>query len=401
MQALEGVTVLDFTQMTQGPWATQNLSDMGAEVLKIERPETGELRRHTKVAGRQVGGEATHFLSVNRNKKSITLDLKTERGLEICLDLAEEADVIVHNFRPDVMERLGLSYEDIKEVNEEIIYAETTGYGTSGPYADKPGQDLLLQSMTGLASITGRADDPPTPCGISVVDYHAATLLSYGIVLALFHRERTGEGQRLDTNLFNAAIDVQLSEFFNFMNMDIPLERSEEGIPLWQGSAPYAVYETKDGYITLSPVRTEDVEALGDLLDLPELADYSDRELYEQRDRIKREIEAVMREKPTAEWLELLEAEDVWCAPVRDYHDMYDRETGEVLDEQLTENDMVTTVEHSDAGTLQYTGIPVNLHGTPGEVKSAPPALGEHTEEVLEDLGYAIDEIEDLRGDVI
>lgn len=376
--ALSGVTIADFTQMMQGPWATQKLGDMGADVIKIERIG-GEWERQLEAGGRLLGDVSPFFLAMNRNKRSITLDLKSDEGRAVAGDIVREADVLVENFRPGVMDKFGLSYEDASSVNPDLVYVSASGFGRDGPYEERPGQDLLLQSMGGLARYTGRKDDPPTPVGTAVVDEHAAMLIALHTMFALFHRERTGEGQRVDVNLLNAALDFQCQEITAALNMDVEFERSEEGIAqAWLG-APYGIYETTDGHVAIAMAPMETIAAT---LDLPELAQYDSAEAtYEHRDEIKRTLEAYTREQPTDELLETLLAADVWAAEVNDFHDV-------AADPQVEHNEMLIELDHPNDGTFTTTGMPVEMSETPGVVRSPPPQPGEHTDEILAEIGY-------------
>lgn len=385
-RALDGVTIADFTQMMQGPWATQKLGDMGADVIKVERLG-GEWERTLEAGGRLLDDVSPFFLAMNRNKRSITLDLKTDDGREVALDIAREADVLIENFRPGVMEAFGLSYEDVTAVNPELIYVSATGFGSDGPYAERPGQDLLLQSMSGLARYTGRKDDPPTPVGTAVVDEHAAMLIALHTMFALFHKERTGEGQRVEVNLLNAALDFQCQELTAALNMDVEFERSEEGIAqAWLG-APYGIYETADGHVAIAMAP---MPLLAETLGLPELATYTTaEETYESRDEIKRTLEAYTREQASEDLLETLLAEDVWAAEVNDFQDV-------AADPQVEHNEMLIELDHPTEGTFTTAGIPVEMSETPGDVRSPPPRPGEQSEAVLTELGYDAAERERL-----
>jgi crotonobetainyl-CoA:carnitine CoA-transferase CaiB-like acyl-CoA transferase len=375
---LDGITVADFTQMMQGPWASQKLADMGADVIKIERIG-GEWERFLEAGGELLEGTSPFFLAMNRNKRSVTLDLKSDRGREVALDIVEQADVVMENFRPGVMDRFGLGYADVTEVNPDVVYVSGSGFGADGPYVDRPGQDLLLQAMSGLAAYTGKKDDPPTPAGTAVVDEHSATLIALNTMFALFHRERTGEGQQVEANLLNAAIDFQCQEITAALNMDIEFERSEEGIAqAWLGG-PYGIYETADGWIAIA---MSPIDRLADVIDEPELAAYdSPKAAFEHRDEIKRRLESFTREHETDDLLDLLLAADIWVAEVYDFHEM-------AADPQVEHNEMLVEMEHPEVGTFRTTGPPVNLSKTPAEITSPPPLAGEHTDEVLAELGY-------------
>jgi len=377
-QALDGVTIADFTQMMQGPWATQKLADMGADVIKIERPG-GEWERGLDAAGELLDGVSPFFLAMNRNKRSLTLDLKSDDGVDVALDIVEEADILVENFRPGVMEKFGLGYDDVREVNENIVYVSASGFGSDGPYVDRPGQDLLLQAQSGLASYTGRKDDPPTPVGTAIVDEHSATLIALNTMFALFYRERTGEGQKVETNLLNASIDFQCQEVTAVLNMDREFERSEEGIAqAWIG-APYGMYETADGYVAIAMTP---MDKLADVLNLPELAEYdTPAKAYEHRDEIKQTLETHTRERTTEELLETLLAADVWASEVNDFHEM-------AADPQVEHNEMIVELEHPQGGTFETTGVPASHSETPGTIESRPPRPGEHSEEILGEIGY-------------
>jgi len=378
MGALSGVTIADFTQMMQGPWATQKLADMGADVVKIERIG-GEWERTLPAGGRLHDGVSPFFLAMNRNKRSVTLDLRSEAGRDVALDIVAGADALVENFRPGVMDRLGLGYEDVREVNPEIVYVSGSGFGSDGPYVDRPGQDLLLQSMSGLARYTGRRDDPPTPVGTAVVDEHAAMLLALNTMFALFHRERTGEGQRVETNLFDAALDFQCQELTAALNTAETFERSEAGIgQAWLG-APYGIYETAEDYLAIAMAS---MDAIADVLGLDELRAYeTDRDTYEHRDEIKRTIEAHTRERARDDLLADLLAADVWAAPVCDFDDV-------AADPQVEHNGTLVELDHPEGGTYTTVGLTADLSATPGELAAGPPAPGDHTDEVLAELGY-------------
>ena len=386
-KALEGVRVLDFTQMMMGPWATQFLGDMGADVIKIERPGTGEWERGLRAMGELLAGQSPFFLAMNRNKKSVTLNLKEPRTRDIIRRLVETCDLVTENFRPGVLDRLGIGYEDLRSVNPSIIYVSGTGFGPDGPYADRPGQDLLIQSMSGLAAYGGRRGDPPTPSGSSIVDASTALMLAFSAMVGLFHRERTGQGQRIDVDLFDVAIALQCQELTAHMNMERRWERSEAGIGGAWLSAPFGIYATSDGHLALA---MGSLTMLGEALELPNLAAYDTPErAWADRDQVYRLIAARLRERPTGSWLQAFGPRDVWCARVQTFDDL-------VGDPQVAHNGVLASVPYPGAGDVRVVGVPVRFSETPGTIRLGPPTVGQHTDEVLASIGYSEDEIHDL-----
>lgn len=384
-QPLDGVTVADFTTAHQGPWATQKLGDLGADVIKIERYD-GEWSRELTVGGdRYVDGASPFWLSANRSKRSLNLDLKEEAGHEVAMDVISEADLLVENFRPGVMDRLELGYEDVRGVNPELVYVSATGFGGDGPYADRPGQDLLMQALSGIASSVGRSDDPPLPVPFPVVDGHAAMQIVFHAMVALFHRERTGEGQRVEVNLLDAAIDSQCQAFTVELNMDESFERSEAGIGQKYLPAPYGVYETDDGHVAIAMTP---IDRLADVLDHPTLTEYDP---FDERDALKRRLEEYTRTRPTEELVTTLVDADVWAARVNDF------ETA-ARNPQVEHNGIVVDVDHPapDADAFATTGIPASFSATPGGIDRGPPRVGEHAEEILRELDYDEALIDDL-----
>ncbi len=389
-RALEGVRVLDFTQMMMGPWATQFLGDMGADVVKIERPGAGEWERGLRAMGELLDGQSPFFLAMNRNKRSVAIDLKHPRARDVVLRLAERSELVVENFRPGVMDRLGIGYDDLRTVSPSIVFVSGTGFGPNGPYVGRPGQDLLIQSMTGLAAYGGRRDDPPTPSGSSIVDASTALLLAYSAMVGLFHRERTGEGQRIDVSLFNTAIALQCQEIAAFLNMGKPFERSEAGIGGAWLSAPFGIYRTADRPIAIAMAS---LAVVGELIGALELAEYDEgNRAYDERDDVYRIVQERLMERPAADWLEILATKDVWAAPVQTFDDLVD-------DPQVEHNRLLETVRHPSGGDLRIVGVPMRFSETPGEIRSGPPAVGAHTDEVLSEAGFSEAEIRALRDD--
>lgn len=383
---LEGIKILSFAQVGVGPAAVQLMADLGADVIKVERPGTGAWERSWSGPNAFLKEESLFFLGFNRNQRSLTVNLKEERGREIIYRLIPRTDVVVENYRPGVMNHLGLGYETLARINPRIIYCSATGFGPQGPYKDRPGQDLILQAESGLVSITGRKQDPPTPAGAPIIDMHAAALLAFGVVSALLHRERTGVGQKIETSLLEAALHLQLEPLVYFLNGRWLRERSQEGIATTYHAAPYGIYETKDGYLALS---ITPVEKLADTLDIPELKSFSEEDAHKRPDEIRRLVQKVLRTRSTAEWLEMLLARDIWCGSVNRY---------EVLEQhpQLVALDVFDTIEHPKVGRLKTLRHPVRYSQTPARLRRHPPLLGEHTEEILKEAGYSEPEIKKL-----
>lgn len=387
---LESVKVIDFTQMMAGPWGTQMLADLGAEVIKIERPGTGEWERGLESMGELLAGDSPFFHAMNRNKKSLTLDLKRDEAREILYRLVEDADVVAENFRPGVLDRLGYGYDKLSEINPGIVYLSSSGYGSSGPYVGRPGQDLLIQGMSGMVAHTGRGDDAPTPTGTSVVDEGTAMVNAMGILAALYYKQRTGKGQKIEANLLSTAVAMQCQEAVAYLNLGQRFERSEAGIGSPWLSAPFGVYPTADGFMT---VAMSDLPTIGRIFELPELEKYEDpMDAFHKRDEIKRAIEEKTPAKTTAEWLEVLNEQGIWCGPVNTFDEVFS-------DLQVEHNELVVTVEHPKAGEIKLIGFPAYFSETPATYRSAAPLVGEHNEEVLESLGYEEAEIRRLEED--
>lgn len=371
MQALDGIRVLDFTQMMFGPFGTQLLADLGADVIKIERPE-GEWERSLAMMGDYVGGESAAFLAMNRNKRSVALDLKDAKARDALLAIAASCDVIVENFRPGVMDRLGLGYEDFKKVKHDVIYCSGSGWGQDTPFAreNRPGQDLLIQAMSGLAAATGRRNDPPTPAGSAIVDHAAALTLANGIMAAIIARNTHGVGQRVEVDLYSTAIAMQCQEISTFVNQGSEYERSAGGIGAAWLSAPFGTYEASDGWLAVAMAPLEAVsEAVGE----PSIAHF---DAWTERDHAREALAGVLRTQPVAYWLDRLLPAGVWAARVRT--------TKEAVDELREQgSDLLVTVDGPNGAPIELVGCSIRLSETPWRQRLAPPRVGEHTAEIL------------------
>ncbi|MGW3955788.1 CaiB/BaiF CoA transferase family protein [Streptomyces sp. NPDC004752] len=381
---LSGIKVVSFTHFLQGPSATQLLADLGADVIKVEPPQ-GAFERSWSGPDAYVGGVSVFFLLGNRNARSVVVDLKNADGKAMLRRLLDGADVLIESFRPGVMDRLGLGYEHLRATNPRLVYCSLSGYGSDGPYRDRPGQDVLIQSLSGLAAATGAAGAHPTPVGASLVDQHGAVLGALGILAALHGRERTGEGTRVESNLLNAALDLQLEPLSYFLN-GFRGERSASGISSPFYKAPYGVFATADGYITVSLTSTD---ALAKVLDEPWFSTIEPDQEYAMREHINARIADRIAEHPTDHWTTRFTEHRIWHAPVNDYADV-------VADPQVEHNESVMTINHPQAGEIRLPAHPVRYGGQRPGLRRLPPQLGEHTREVLDELGYTSTEITQL-----
>ncbi len=389
MQPLKGVRVLDFTIFQQGPQASLAFADMGADVIKVEAPPFGDLGRVMGSTGED--RFSPYFLAHNRGKRSITLNLKTDEAKRICLRLAEDSDVMIHNFRPGVMERLGLGYEEVSQANPRIIYGHASGWGTKGPRAGHPAFDLAAQAQGGLISVTGEPDGYPLPAGVSVADYVGAINLALAVVTALYVRERTGKGQKIETSLLGGQIAMQAWELQYYMLHQTlgKAGRGHQYIPtIWH------VFKTADSYVVVGGLLPHSWPGFCKAMGLPELEDdprfAKFFDLLSTREELYAILDETFVKKPTKEWMELLTAADCICAPVASYQDL-------VNDPQVRANDYIVEVNHPTRGRMPVVGAPWRFSETPVEVAAAAPELGQHTEEILQELGYSWEQIGALR----
>jgi crotonobetainyl-CoA:carnitine CoA-transferase CaiB-like acyl-CoA transferase len=386
---LSGVRVLSLTHFLQGPSAVQLLADLGADVIKVEPPGRGAWERRWAGGRSFRDGESVFFLLANRNQRSLTLDLRTEAGKDVLRRLVRTADVLVENYRPGVLDRLGFGYDAVARLNPRVIYCSCSGYGPSGPYRDYPGQDLLVQAVSGLASLSGGADDPPVAVGTPVVDQHAAVLAAFGIVAALRGREQTGRGCRIDASLLAAALDLQIEPLNYHLNGGHLLPRSRFGLASTFHEAPYGIYRTRDGWIALS---LSPISRLAELTGSPALAAFRDEESFVRREQIAAVLAAVLPDRTTQEWLDLFQPAGVWCMPVNDYSRLME-------DPQVQHTLSLLHFDHPHAGPVRVLGHPLRYDGEAPPLRRRPPLLGEHTEEILREAGYTGEEIRRLRDE--
>jgi crotonobetainyl-CoA:carnitine CoA-transferase CaiB-like acyl-CoA transferase len=380
---LKGVKVLSFTHFLQGPSAVQMLADLGADVIKIEPPK-GAFERDWAGLDAFIEGVSVFFLLGNRNQRSLSINLRTEKGKKIINELVKDVDVVVENYRPGVMKRLGFDYETLREINPRLVYCSCTGYGSDGPYRDRPGQDLLLQAMSGLASLTGGKDAPPTPVGTAAVDQHAAVLAAFGIVSALFNREKTNKGCIVENNLLNAALDLQIEPLVYHLNKGPLWDRSALGSRFHQ--APYGIYKTADSWITIS---LTPVEKLVKVFKSPELNEVNQYEQEVRRLKINEIVAEEFLEKTTEEWFSIFQEYEIWCGPVNNYEEVE-------KDPQVKWNKVIGEVEHPEIGTVKLLRHPLRYNGEVPEITQYPPRLGEHTRQILQEQGLSESEIESL-----
>jgi crotonobetainyl-CoA:carnitine CoA-transferase CaiB-like acyl-CoA transferase len=378
---LKGLRVADFSQLVQGPSATQLLGDMGADIVKIE-PRAGEWSRGWSIGDTFVKGESLSYLAFNRAKRSITLDLKTPEGKEIARRIIKSSDVLIENFRPGVMDRLGLGYEALSAVQPGLIYCASSGWGQDGPYEDRPGQDLLAQSIAGVLMLNGTAADPPVPVGIGLADLTAGLHIVIGVLMALYERTHSGRGQRIDVNLLNSMMHHTTQELTLYLNTLREPQRSAAGVGHPYVGAPMGVYKTKDGYISIAMMP---VGKIASLVGIEGFEGNDSRNVTANRDEVKQKLEKGFERKTTAELMDIFMEADIWAAPVNTFPQVE-------RDPQVVHNEILVEFEHPVAGKFRTVGPPIEFSRTESEIRR-PPMLGEHKDEILAELGFSSAEI--------
>ena len=382
MKALEGIRVLDLTRALAGPFCTLMLGDNGADVIKVEMPGSGDDTR--KWGPPFIGEESAYFLSINRNKRSLTLNLRDPQAKEIFLKLAKDSDVIVENFTPGVMERFGLDYEAVKATNPNVIYCSISGFGQDGPYRSRPAYDQIMQGIGGLMSITGEPDGEPQKIGVAVTDIGAGMWAAFAIMAALHHRSQSGEGQYIDVSMMDAQIAWLTYQAGYFFANGTPPKRMGAAHPTL---VPYQAFMCQDGkYINVAvgSDRIWDRFCQGinreDLKDHPDYANNGDR--VRNRGAMVSMLQEYFLTRPVADWVKDLQAVNVPCGPINDLADVF-------ADAQVLARNMYQEMPHPTLGSIKQTGLPIKFSATPGGLDRHPPLLGEHNQEVLTSLGYS------------
>lgn len=374
---LHGYRVIDCSIAMAGPFAAQRLGDLGADVIKVE-PPAGEWQRFAAAGGAKGNRINVSFLSLNRNKRSLAVDLKADEGKNIVRELVKTADVFLQNYRPGVAARLGLDYETLSAINPSLVYVSMSGYGEDGPYRDRPGQDLLLQAMSGAMLSAGREGEPPAPAGQFLADAITASTAFEGVLAALLHRERTGEGQLVTVNMLDALTTLQMQELSVYTAGGVPQQRGTQPNAHVYIRAPYGIFETTDGYLALG---FADLQKLGEIFNDPSFAGMDPEEHgWSHRDELYETVSEHLRTQSTQHWLDVLLPAGMWVGPVYGYEDL-------VNDPQVAHNGTFVEYEHPTEGRVKTPGFPYRFAKTPARIDRGAPVTGQHTREILQELG--------------
>jgi CoA:oxalate CoA-transferase len=376
---LAGLVVVDMSQFLSGPYCSLRLLDLGARVIKIERPDGGDLSRRLYLSDTEIGGDSTIFHAINRGKESLAIDMKNPADLDALKALIAKSDVVIQNFRPGVIQRLGLDYEAVKAINPGIVYGSISGYGEEGPWVSRPGQDLLAQSRSGLMWLNGDHDQGPVPFGLAVGDMLAGAALCQGLLAALVRRGISGKGTHVETSLLEALVDFQFEVLTTYLNdgRRMPKRSGFRSAHAYL-SAPYGVYPAQNGYLALAMTPIGKIETL---LGIPELAAFSDNpsSWFTERDDIKKLIAARIAAGTVEHWLSLLEPADIWCAKVLDWDELMEHEGFQTLD-------MLQTVTREDAVSILTTSSPLRVNGQRPHGDRAAPRIGEHSDRIRKEF---------------
>ena len=376
MKPLEDYLIIDFSQFLSGPSASLRLADMGARVIKIEKPGTGDICRTLYTSDLIMNGESSVFHTINRNKESFAIDFKQPEELAKLKKLLAKADVVLHNFRPGVMERIGLSYEEVQKINPNVVYGSISGYGSKGAFKDLPGQDLLLQSLTALTWLTGNEGDGPVPMGLSIVDMLAGAHLAQGILAALYRKVTQNVGALVEVSMLESAFDFQFETITTFFNDggELPVRTKTNNANAYLG-APYGIYQTKNGYMSLA---MGSIPVLAELLSCEELKQFPENK-FTLRDDIKSILATHLRTQDSEYWLNILEPADIWCANVLNYEQLFAQEGFQVLN-------FVQQVEMLDGYSYKTTRCPIRIDGELFTSGKGSPKLGQDNERILEEF---------------
>ncbi|MBF2759081.1 MAG: CoA transferase [Ectothiorhodospiraceae bacterium AqS1] len=377
---LEGIRIVDFSQFLAGPYASLKLLDMGARVIKIENPENGDLCRHIYLSNTNINGDSTLFHAINRGKESIALDLKSPKGLAAARTLIIHADIVIQNFRPNVIDRLGLGYEELKAIKPDIIYGSISGYGDRGKWADLPGQDLLVQARSGIMWLGGNADQGPAPIGLPIADISAGANLAQGLLAALFRKERSGQGALVETSLLESLIDLQFEFLTTYLNNNqIPPERTQKGSAHGYLPAPYGVFETAQGHLALAMTP---LDKLANLLNLQEnpLFTADPQAGFTHRNEIHAALQTAFETKSADEWERLLIKHDIWCARILNWKEILQTEAGKALE-------MLLPPPKTTSAPLRHISAPIRLDGQRPPPSPKAPELDAHGPAICKEFG--------------
>jgi CoA:oxalate CoA-transferase len=393
MKPLKKLVVLDLTRVLAGPYASMILADFGADVIKIESPDTGD---DSRAFGPFIGKESAYFMSLNRGKRSMTLNLKETKAKELFREMVKKADVVLENYRPGTMEKFGLGYEELKAINPRIIYAACSGFGHTGPYASKPAYDVIVQGMGGIMSITGQEDGEPTRVGASIGDITAGLFTAIGIMIAAYHREITGVGQKVDVAMLDCQVAILENAISRYLTSGIvpkPIGNRHPSI------TPFEAFRAKDGYVIIAIGNDKLWEKFCNLISRPELVSderfVTNGKRTENQKALKAILDTVFPQRTVEEWLQDIDDAGIPCGPINAVDSI-------IADPQIKAREMIVETEHPIAGVIKMAGVPIKLSATPGAVEKAAPLLGQHTEEILcELLGMSAQQIEALRSEKV